>query len=98
MCALVFVSSALRLLPALVWGAVQGIPGAGEAQVSAWQCWRVQRRGKTDVSCAVSEEIQNSSKWYDMRKEHVFERPEGTECFVTVSWFVKIHCYVEDVW
>lgn len=56
-----------------------------------------QKRGNRDVSCSVSEEIQNSSKWYDMRNEHAFESPEGTECFLTVSWFVKIYCYVEDV-
>lgn len=56
-----------------------------------------QKRGNRDVSCSVSEEIQNSSKWYDMRNERAFESPEGTECFLTVSWFVKIYCYVEDV-
>lgn len=39
---------------------------------------------------------QNSSKWYDTRKEYAFKSPEATECFLT-NWFVKIHCNVEDV-
>lgn len=38
----------------------------------------------------------NDSKWHESSKEHAFESPEATECFVT-RWTVKISCNVENV-
>lgn len=31
------------------------------------------------------QEIDNSSKWNNVRREHALESPEATECSVTVS-------------
>lgn len=38
----------------------------------------------------------NDSKWHESTKEHAFESPDATECFVTRR-IAKISCSVENV-